>query len=473
MRLGKIGLLFLILATGVTLEAAYRIRESIDLGPLGWRILRGRFSGPSFTFTDTIRPTLPHGATVEITNSFGRVAVARGTGKDAVVRLDKVVFESTEGQARAFADRIKLEHSLSGSVLRVSTNRAGLPNESDWDVGFETNLTVEVPEGTAVNVENEHGDVDVADATAVGVVNSHGQVSVARASGAIDVRSEHGDVRAEGIEGAAKISLRHGDAQVSDVKKEVAVEVDKGDAVLNGVASLDASVQHGELRAEQVEGDATVRGAHVEVDMTDVGGRAVVETAYRDVTLNRIKGEATVRSSHGAVSVREIGGATFIEAGYGDVSVNDVAGPVEISVDHGSVAADGVPRGAKIRSPGGDVKLERFAGPVSVESERGSVSLSPASGIVDAITATTRYGNVELAVPDGSRFDLDASSDSGEVSVDNLSGFAGTTATSDEEHQRRAAGKVGGGGKPVLLSATRGEVIVRSDAGRGETARTP
>lgn len=467
MKLRKIALLFFILGVGVSLEAAYHLRSNmdLDLGPFGWRVLGGRFNGPSFEFTQSVTEPIPSGATVEVGNGFGAVRVFRGSGKDAVVRLRKVVFERTEAEARAFADRIHVEKNVSNQTLRFTTNRASLGRGgSSWDVGFETHFEIELPEGTPVKIANEHGDVDVSDVASATIENAYGAVAVSRVAGRTDVRCEHGDVHAIALKDAAKFAVTYGDVNINDAEKSVTLDVEKGDAVLSRVGSLDARLQYGDLAAETVAGDASIHGQHTEVDFKDVAGRAVVETAYRDVTLSRIKGEGTVKSSHGAVSASEIGGALFVEAAYGDVDVTNVAGVVEISVDHGSVEADRLLRGARVKSPGGDVKLVRFGGPVDVESERGSIELQPSSAIVDPIRASTRYGTVDLSVPDGSRFDLEASSETGEVRVDNLNGYAASASTSSDEKaaHRTSAGKVGGGGKAVSLRAAHGDVTLQS-----------
>ncbi len=471
MRFRKVGLLLLILAVGVALEAAYRIRShlSLDFGPFARRVLGGRFSGPSYNFQQTLSEPLPAGASVEVANSFGAVRIARGTGKDLVVRLEKVVFLPTESQARALADQIKIEKTLTDQTLRLSTNRSSLERSpSAWEAGFETNFEIEVPEGTAVRVENEHGDVAAADAASLVIANTHGDVAVERVTGATEIRCGHGDVTASAIKDALRVSLKYGDVSVEGADKAVVLEIDKGDATVTRVGSLEATLRHGDIRAEAVAGDASFHGQHAEVAFEDVGGRALVETAYRDVALTRVAGEATVKSSHGSLTAREIGGALFAEAAYGDLDIAGVKGPLEITVDHGSVEVTDIGKGAKIKAPGGDVKLERFAGPVEIASERGSVTLVPASAIVEPISASTRYGAIELSVPVGSRFDLEAFTETGEVRLHDVAGVVPPAgAETDEPDSRRGSGqrtigKVGGGGSLVKLRATRGDITLQS-----------
>ena len=61
----------------------------------------------------------------------------------ATVRVRKVVFRPTEGEARAFADRIRVTLSQEGGRLHVATNREQLEQErsGQTQIGFETHLT--------------------------------------------------------------------------------------------------------------------------------------------------------------------------------------------------------------------------------------------------------------------------------------------------------------------------------------------
>src|SRR6185295_11973170 len=88
----KIGLLFLILGLGAGLETAWNVRNHIDLGPEGCRVLGGRFYGPSWTFEEEVRQAAPAGARVEVQNAFGSVRVSAGSPGEVKVRLRKLVF---------------------------------------------------------------------------------------------------------------------------------------------------------------------------------------------------------------------------------------------------------------------------------------------------------------------------------------------------------------------------------------------
>jgi hypothetical protein len=75
------------------------------------------------------------------------------------------------------------------------------------------------------------------------------------------------------------------------------------------------------------------------------------------------------------------------------------------------------------------------------------------------MTVQARQGGIELAVPAGSRFTLEASSSGGGEVTANAAGF-----TIVESGPMRVTGTMGGGGSKLTLSAEGGNVDVRTAA---------
>ncbi len=62
MKPRKLALLFLILGFGALVETAYSLKTRMAIGPMGCRVLTGRFQGPSYSFeVEETRDNLPAG----------------------------------------------------------------------------------------------------------------------------------------------------------------------------------------------------------------------------------------------------------------------------------------------------------------------------------------------------------------------------------------------------------------------------
>jgi hypothetical protein len=402
----KIGFLILVLVFGGVVETAWHVRENhFSFGPEGFRVLGGRFYGPSFTFEESAERDLAADTApeIEVRNAFGEVRILPGEGPGVRVELRKVVFQPTEEKARAFADRIELRLEEDDGRLRVGTNRDDV--ERGENVGFETHLDLHVPSQTVAVVRNDHGRVEASGIARAEIHSSFEDVRVEGIAGRVKIDSRHGRVEAADLGAELALSARHGDVEVSGVAGPADIDVQHGTLTARRTAAIDAKLSYGEVVAETVDGDLVLEARHAGARVADVAGRVDVQTTYEDVRLERIGGD------------------------------------VRAKVERGALTIDG------------------FQGPIDVETEGGDIVLAPRSPITEAVSASATRGGIHLEVPAGSRFELEAESRRGELVFDvpELD-----HSTSDDGPGGRASGTIGGGGARVKLTA---DDDVRLEAG--------
>jgi len=453
MKLRKILLLIVILGFGGIVETARVVRGHADLGPTGCRVLAGKFYGPSFTFESDERHPVPAGTAVEVQNSFGAVRVGRGAPGEVHVKLRTVVYRDTEAQARAFSDRVRATAEMSGTSLRVVTNREDV-ERGDSRIGFETHLELSVPPDTALTVRNEHGAVDVADVAAADVWGSFDSIRLARVGGPAVVKGQHGEVWVSGVQGALSLTHRHGTVEVEDVADRGTIDSQHGGVTARRTGALTVDAQHGDVQVETVRGNLEVRSQHAAVRARDVAGSVLVENSFGDVEVEQVTGEARARVEHGRLAVRDVKGPVTAKANFNDVLLARIGGPVEVSVTHGGVQAEALESGGRVEASGNEVVIEGFRGALAVQAQRGGVRLVPTGALLGPVTVSATHGGIRLEVPAGSRFELEATARRGELSVN----VPGLTVTQSEGS--RLTGRVGAGGELVRLTAENGDVRV-------------
>jgi DUF4097 and DUF4098 domain-containing protein YvlB len=446
-------LLILILGFGGMLEGWWAVRNHLDVGAAGCRILEGRFVGPSFSFEETKELDAPAALSLEVQNAFGAVSVVEGQPGRVEVTLRKAVFLRDEAEARAFASRIVLSTSLEGSNLKLGTNRASLDRD-DAGTGFETHIHVAVPPGTVVKVKNEHGAVEVSDVAAADVAGSFDSIEVERVAGDAKVEARHGSVRVADVGGALSLSARFGDVSLHGIKGTSKLDVEHGDISAEQTSHLSIAVKQGDARVSAVQGDLELLGEHSAARVEGVTGRASVKTSFNDVVVRDAGGDARLIVDHGGLHARNVKGTLYAELSFGDGNLEDVAGAVDVRVDHGGIHAKSLLGGAKVRAEGDDVVIENFRGPIDVEVRRGSAELVPAGPLTEPVSVTSTSGGIRLEVPAGSRFELLATSHQGEVQAD-LPDLA-----IKEKSASRVAASLGGGTSQVTLAADHGDVVL-------------
>lgn len=451
MKASKILLLLVILTFGGFIEAARFVRGHADLGPTGCRVMGYKFYGPSFTFESEQRHAVPAGTALDVENAFGSVRVSRGEPGEVKFKLRTVVYRDTEVEARAFSDQVRATAEVSGTSLRVVTNREEVERRDDR-VGFETHLDLTVPPDTPVTVRNEHGAIDVADVAAADLAGSFDAIRLARVAGPAVVKGKHGSVWISGVQGALALTSRHGDVEVEDVAERAGLETEHGSVTVRRTGALTLAAQHGDVNVETVRGALELRAQHGRVQAREVTGNVLVESSFGDLDVSRVDGEARTRVEHGRLAVRDVKGALFAKASFNDAEIERIGGPVDVTVEHGGVQAASLDGGGRVEATGNEVVIDGFRGALAVQTQRAGMRLVPTGPLQAPVTATATHGGIRLEVPSGSRFELEVESRRGELSA-NVPGLAITR--SDSSH---LAGKVGGGGQLVKLIAENGDV---------------
>ncbi|MET0554747.1 MAG: DUF4097 family beta strand repeat-containing protein [Vicinamibacteria bacterium] len=470
MRAAKIGLLFLILMFGASVETLWQVRENVGLGPLGCQVLGGRLYGASFVFESSEERPVAAGRAVAVENAFGDVTVRAGEPGKVAVSLRKVVFRPKAEEARVFAERLRVVVREESGRLVVTTNREDLDRERPGgrQVGFETHLELTVPADTPLTVRNEHGGIDASGVAAADLTGSFEDVKAAEIAGALKLDVQHGGAEVRAVGGALTLTGKHGDVAAEDVKGAVSVQREHGDVTLSRVGPTVVSTTHGAIRIDGVGGDLEARAVHGGVEAERIAGRAVVSSTNDGITVRHVDGEARLRAEHGGIEAEDVLGAVFAEASFADVRLLRIGKDVDVTVEHGGVDGRALAGAVRVKSSGDDVSLDGFASALDVESDRGSVDLSPAGPITHQISVRARHGGITLRVPSGSDLTLEADARPGDLEVD-LPDFV-----AERTEDASTAGRVGKGGVSVKLSANNGDVRVQHAAradGDAEEAR--
>jgi hypothetical protein len=171
--------------------------------------------------------------------------------------------------------------------------------------------------------------------------------------------------------------------------------------------------------------DCAKRNCSIDYDvMLPVGAKVVGEVGSGEIEV---------------VGMSEVG----VRAGSGDVRVRDVPGPVTVKVNSGQAELSGLGQSAVVEASSGDVRLTNIKGDVTVLSRSGEVvalgiegktSVENSSGDVriqmvtaQAVKAHASSGNIDLTVPRGQPYRVDARTSSGDRSVEIATDPAGQT----------------------------------------------
>lgn len=176
-----------------------------------------------------------------------------------------------------------------------------------------------------------------------------------------------------------------------------------------------------------------------DVKIQDLTSDLDLESGSGDLWLENITGRIATRSHSGDVRARTISGSFSAEASSGDIRLQERGkGDVDIRTTSGDIEATGIDGALHLEAGSGDI----------------SAAGTPAG----SWEARAGSGNIYLSIPHNTGFELDAATNSGEISIHQA---VTITVEGNLDAARRAIkGAVGGGGPLVTLHTGSGDIEI-------------
>jgi hypothetical protein len=228
---------------------------------------------------------------------------------------------------------------------------------------------------------------------------------------------------------------------------------DKGSALeISDVASVLIGSGRARTIVQRVAGEVTLTQRGSQLTVTDVGSLKLTTMSGTEARVAQVRGDSTF-------SIQT-----------GELIAEDLAGSVEVESRSAELQFDKLQKvtGVRINANLGEIVMIGLAADTRIDGRRTEIRIEHAGG---APLAVYNDGEtIELTVPPGG-FTMDARAAGGRISVDQalteagLASKGGTTETTESEaptEETHVTGAVRGGGPPITLRATRGDIVLRA-----------
>lgn len=244
---------------------------------------------------------------------------------------------------------------------------------------------------------------------------------------------------------------RYGDFDISDIDGEVTVTSDNAGVRLQDIASnVTVTLRKSDIiRAIGIKGNVLVKGAGRDIEIENVTGEVAIDGSYS-----------------GETSIRNVAKPVRFQSPVTSLSLERVPGELQITL--ANMSGDNLVGPMRLTTKSKDLNFSDVTEAVDITVERGDVELRQSKLPLAKTTIQVRGGDIELAIPQNAKLNLNVNTDRGEINND----FSQSLKMEEAGHGGRLSGTVGAGGPDIRLSTTRGEVTVRKVAA-GETASVP
>ena len=164
--------------------------------------------------------------------------------------------------------------------------------------------------------------------------------------------------------------------------------------------------RHGNLRASNLSGSATLKNAHGDVDVGNTFGTLDVELDHGETRASNLFGDSKFDVDHGDVEI--VGSQNLVDVNHdhGSLTISQAAGPVIVDHDHGWTKISTL-----LQSNLSDANLSKSASSsdnhITVKGRHGNVSIDVQNTQLSRIDVDNAHGDVKISMPSTSTTQLD------------------------------------------------------------------
>lgn len=182
------------------------------------------------------------------------------------------------------------------------------------------------------------------------------------------------------------------------------------------------------------------------------------ESGSGNLTVEGLQNGFEGHTGSGDVRLDRITGTTHVHSGSGNITGHSISGPVDMNASSGDIRLEEMAAGdVKAHTGSGNVEVRGIDGGAHAETGSGNIELE--GKVTGSWYVKTGSGNAELRVPSDAAFDLDASTGSGNITVDHP--VTTTVQGRVQSPQKSITGKVRGGGSEVTVHTGSGDIHIQ------------
>jgi len=390
MGAGTVFLLLIVIAAGIVLHGAYKVRDEVNWGSLRDNVdvddgLIHLF-GKEYTYNGELSQPIPAGGALRINCDRGNITVTHWDQPQVKVVYRKRIFAGSQGEADSTNQSTLPKLQAQGTTVEVQANTEGAGAK-----GVASDMEVFVPMKADIEVTARRGDI-----------------SLIQRTGDVKVSSQHGDVTLDQVTGNVIVTARHGSLHASNVTGNLAADGRLDDLVLetiSGTVLVTADI-FGDTQLSKLQRGAMIRTSRTELQFAKLDGGLTMDsgdlqgdgllgplslsTKAKDVTLRNLTGDVHVSDDHGDINLESTSAAALgnldLTTHHGDVHLRL---PPKANFQYQMVARHG-----GISSDFENVRAENHTG---ASSAMGAVGRG---GVRVNITSDT--GDIEISKADGS-----------------------------------------------------------------------
>lgn len=407
------------------------------IGLVNWLQNEG---GPiNFVTNDTVKATAQETLTIEPQDltelifdlGFSDIEISESENDLITLELYKTTWAATKEEAEETVNTLTLEQDQRGSKLTFSSPRKPEKNLITLQNRTDTiDIKLSIPKDMIISVK-----VDL------------GQVIIFDYKGKLSIENKFGSTSVDNLNGTLNIDGNNGKITLNNVTTDqpLSISTDFGDAFITNLktAGFEFVSQNGKITLQDITstGECSLNADFTNIEIDNIEcSTLTIESKNGPININKglISGPLKISTDFGKLDIKNVTAESYsFTTLNGDVYANALQGKVDVECDFGNLDLYGQD----------EITLQ-------IDSQNGDVIFQGELDPDASHTILSDFGKIDIRIPEDSAFDIDISTDFGEIETDFPITLTGKISNSEME------GQINGGGPLLTIESQNGDIIL-------------
>lgn len=206
----------------------------------------------------------------------------------------------------------------------------------------------------------------------------------------------------------------------------------------------------GSIKIASLTGDQDFKTSGGSLKIDDLKGNVNGATSGGSIDVANSSEQINLSTSGGSIKANSLKGNIRLNTSGGSLNLENLDGVVDAHTSGGSVKGDNITGKITAGTSGGSVRLANISGSLEASTSAGGIDVS-VTKLGEYLRLSTSAGSVRVNMPLDKGADLNLRGNKVAIQLKNFDG---------EAENDRVRGKINGGGIPVVLTASSGNVYV-------------
>ncbi|HZG58401.1 hypothetical protein [Paenibacillus sp.] len=222
--------------------------------------------------------------TVSLAVERGNIAVRRSDGASIMLQATVTAAGADAETAGRRLDQVQVAERVENGVLTFRSTHEDMASGRE---AVTIDYALSVPDGVAVRVELDRGNVDVSGVRSdVETKTGRGVADIVGVTGDVTATVSEGELYVAGIEGSVTLSNRNGTATVEDVTGDVALDAYASSTYVSRIdGAVEGTVAQGAAQVRDVSGPLALTGRVANLRLGGLRGDADISAEYGKLRL--------------------------------------------------------------------------------------------------------------------------------------------------------------------------------------------